>query len=163
MFILLVSSVYALKSGMSALSEEIRVKTADFLLSKPVSRNAIVTAKGLSVLTLLGLQTVLYFFGALIIVQVIAAQPFNKSVFVLINLSLFLVGLFFAGLGLFLSVVIRKIKNVLPLALGIVFGFAVLQMLNQSLTDPVLAYFTPFAYFDIARIITPRPMKLLMY
>lgn len=59
-------------------------------------------------------------------------------------------------MGLFLSVVIRKIKNVLPLALGIVFGFAVLQMLNQSLTDPVLAYFTPFAYFDIARIITAK-------
>lgn len=153
MFILLVASVYALKSGISALSEEIRAKTADFLISKPVSRNTIVTAKAMSVLTLLVLQTVIYIFGAFIIVDIITGQPFDKSVFLLINLSLFLVGLFFAGLGLLLSVVIKKIKTVLPVALGIVFGFWVLQMLNQSLADPVLAYLTPFAYFDIAKIV----------
>ncbi len=153
-FILLVASVYALKSGISALSEEIRAKTADFLISKPVSRNTIVTAKALSVLTLLVLQIVIYMIGALIIVQIITAQPFDKPAFLLINLSLFLVALFFTGLGLLLSVVIKKIKTVLPLALGIVFGFWVLQMLNKSLADPVLAYLTPFAYFDIAEIIT---------
>ncbi len=154
MFILLVASVFALKSGISALSEEIRVKTADFLLSKPVSRNVIVTAKAMSVLTLLVLQTVIYIFAAFIIVDIIAGQPYDKSAFLLINLSLFWVGLFFAGLGFLLSVLIKKIKTVLPVALGIVFGFWVLQMLNQSLADPVLAYLTPFAYFDIAKIIT---------
>ncbi|MDD3268512.1 MAG: ABC transporter permease subunit [Syntrophomonadaceae bacterium] len=156
MFILLVASVYALKIGISALSEEIRAKTADFLLSKPVSRNVIVTAKALSVITLLALQSAIYSLGAFIIVDIITGQPYDKTVFLLINLSIFLVGLFFAGLGLLLSVSIKKIKSVLPVALGIVFGFAILQMLNQSLADPVLAYLTPFAYFDIARIINAR-------
>ncbi|MEN6351193.1 MAG: ABC transporter permease subunit [Syntrophomonas sp.] len=156
MFILLVASVYALKTGISALSEEIRVKTADFLLSKPVSRNIIVTAKAMSVITLLALQSAIYITGSFLIVDIITRKPFDKFVFLLINSSILGVGLFFAGLGLLLSVIIKKIKTVLPAALGIVFGFWVLQMLNQSLADPVLAYMTPFAYFDIAKIIVAR-------
>lgn len=153
MFILLIGAVYALKSGISALSEEIRAKTADFLVSKPVSRAAIVSAKISSVLTLLVLQTIIYTAGAFIITQSITDQYFNKSIFLLMNLSMLGVELFFAGFGFLLSVIIKRIKTVLPVALGIVFGFYILQMLNQSLTDPALAYLTPFAYFDIAKIV----------
>jgi ABC-2 type transport system permease protein len=61
--------------------------------------------------------------------------------------------LFFVAIGLFLSETLRKIKAVLPIALGVVFFFFILQMINQSLNDPKLAYFTPFAYFDLAQII----------
>jgi len=153
MFILLVAAVYALKSGISALSEEIRAKTADFLVSKPISRTTIVTAKIMSVVTLVVLQIIIYIGGAFVIIQITANQYFHKPTFLLINLSLFFVELFFVGLGLLLSVIINKIKTVLPIALGIVFGFWILQMLNQSLADHTLAYFTPFAYFDIAKII----------
>lgn len=153
LFILLIGSVYAMKSGMSVLSEEIRAKTADFLLSKPISRNTIVTAKIMSVLSLLVLQTVFYIIGAFIVVNLTTNQLFDRTTFLLINLSLLLVQLFFAALGLLLSVIVRKIKTVLPIALGIVFGFYVLQMLNQSLTDSNLAYITPFAYFDISKIV----------
>jgi hypothetical protein len=153
MFIMLIGAVYALKSGISALSEEIRAKTADFLVSKPVSRVAIVNAKISSVLTLLVLQTIIYMTGAFIITQAVTDQYFNKSIFLLMNLSMLGVELFFAGFGFLLSVIIKKIKTVLPVALGIVFGFYIIQMLNQSLADPVLAYFTPFAYFDIVKIV----------
>ena len=153
LFILLTASVYALKSGISALSEEVRAKTADFLVSKPITRTTIVNAKIMSVITLLVLQTIIYIGGAFLITLLITNQYFDKSTFLMINLSLFLVELFFAGLGLLLSVIIERIKTVLPIALGIVFGFWILQMLNQSLADPILAYLTPFAYFDIAKII----------
>ncbi len=152
-FILLIAAIYALKTGISSLSEEIRAKTADFLVSKPVSRAVIVTAKIASVLTLLVLQTIVYLLGALIITRTIGGQYFDKSLFILMNMSLLGVELFFAGLGFLLAVIIKKIKTVLPLALGIVFGFWIIQMLNQSLEDPALAYLTPFAYFDIVKII----------
>jgi ABC-2 type transport system permease protein len=159
LFIVLIGSVYAMKSGISVLSEEIRTKTADFLLSKPISRNAIVTAKIMSVLSLLVLQTVIYIMGAFMVVHLTTNQIFDISTFLLINLSLLLVQLFFATLGFLLSVIIRKIKTVLPIALGIVFGFFVLQMLNQSLADSNLAYITPFAYFDISKIIKTGAYK----
>lgn len=152
-YVLLIGSIYAMKSGLAVLSEEIRSRTTDFLLAKPVSRASIVSAKILSVLTLVIVQNVLFMFISFIVVNAYQASDFNATTLALINLSLFQVQLFFIATGLFLSVIIKKIKTVLPLALGIVFGFFVIQMINQSLNDPKLAYITPFAYFDVADII----------
>jgi len=153
LIIVLVGSVYALKSGISILSEEVRAKTADFLVSKPISRTSIASVKLLSVLTLLVLQILIYFIGTLIIIRLTTSQDFDRGAFLLINLSLFLIQLYFSALGFFLGVVINKIKSVLPLSLGLVFAFMVVQMLNQSLADPKLAYLTPFAYYDLNTII----------
>lgn len=153
-FILLVGAVYALKSGLSTLSEEIRAKTADFLLSKPVGRPAIAAAKALSVVTLILLQNIIYIPLAFIITRLTTGEDFDVQVFLLLNLTLLLVQLFFVALGLLLAVIIKRIRNVLPIALGTVFAFWVVQMLNQTLADPALTYLTPFAWFDLAGIIT---------
>ncbi|MBC7075285.1 MAG: ABC transporter permease subunit [Syntrophomonadaceae bacterium] len=152
-YILLIGSVYAMKSGISVLSEEIRSKTADFLLVKPVSRSTIVNAKILSVLTNLGIQNILFITLSCLIVNAYKQDSLDAAALVLINASLIQVQLFFVALGLFLSVVIKKIKTVLPITLGVVFAFFVIQLLNQSLDDPKLAYITPFAYFDVGQII----------
>ncbi len=152
-YILLIGSIYAMKSGFSVLSEEIRTKTSDFLVTKPVSRLAIVTAKMMNVLTYIVIQNIIYIAGAFFIAHVVSDQAFNQKVFLLINVSLMFVQLFFVALGLFLSVMIRRIKTVLPITLGVVFGFFVLQLLNQTLGDAKLSYLTPFAYYDVSKII----------
>ena len=152
-YMLLIGGIFAMKSGISVLSEEVRAKTADFLVVKPITRTAIVTAKLFSVLTNIVLQNIVYTSLAFIVIESISKEPYDLKVFFLINLSLLLVQLFFASLGLFVGVAMKKIKTVLPVALGMVFGFFVLQLLNQSLTDAKLGYITPFAYYDIAYII----------
>ncbi|MEQ8201425.1 MAG: ABC transporter permease subunit [Syntrophomonadaceae bacterium] len=152
-FILLVGAIYALKSGISTLSEEIRAKTADFLVSKPVRRTEIAAAKALSVVTLILLQTIIYVPLAFVVTKLTTQQDFDGRIFLAINLTLMLLQLFFVALGLLLAVVIKRIRNVLSIALGTVFALWVVQMLNQTLADPALAYLTPFAYFDLAGII----------
>ncbi len=162
-YILLIGSVYAMKSGISVLSEEVRSKTSDFLVAKPISRNRIVTAKLMSVLTLIIIQNIIYTIGAFTVAHMIATTSFNQSIFLLINVSLFLVQLFFVALGLLISVLMKKIKTVLPITLGIVFGFFIIQMLNQSLDDAKLAYITPFAYFDAADIIESASFDITFF
>lgn len=152
-YVLLIGSIYAMKSGISILSEELRSRTADFLLVKPVSRTTIVSAKALTVLFHLVVQNILFMLFSFLIVRSYNNASLHGTTFLLINLSLFQVQLFFAALGLFLAVIMKRIKTVLPITLGVVFGFFVIQMINQSLNDPKLAYITPFSYFDVARII----------
>lgn len=152
-YVLLVGSVYAMVSGLTVLSEEVRTKTADFLMSKPVSRTTIYNAKALSVMTNLILQNLLLIILSYLIVRGFAQAPLNSAAFALLSGSLIQVQLFFAAVGLLLSVLLRRIKTVLPVALGVVFAFFVLRMIQQSLGDPKLAYMTPFAYFDVAAII----------
>ncbi|NTV91432.1 MAG: ABC transporter permease subunit, partial [Clostridiales bacterium] len=60
-YVLLTGGIFAMKLGISSLSEEIRTKTSDFLLVKPVRRHVIVSAKLLSVLVLLIAQNLAFF------------------------------------------------------------------------------------------------------
>lgn len=152
-YVLLVGSVYAMVAGLTVLSEEVRTKTADFLISKPVSRTTIYNAKALSVLINLLIQNLLFITVSYLIVRGFAQAPLNSAAFALLSGSLIQVQLFFAAVGLLLSVLLRRIKTVLPVALGVVFVFFVLRMIQQSVGDPKLAYMTPFAYFDVSAII----------
>ncbi|MEQ8175061.1 MAG: ABC transporter permease subunit [Syntrophomonadaceae bacterium] len=151
LYILLIGAVFAMKSGLAVLSEEARSKTADFLLSKPVSRSVIVTAKWGAVLTALLMQSILFILFSYMIVRVYGS--FSRSLFLLITFSLIQMQLFFSALGLFLAALVHRMRSVLPLALGIVFGFFLVQIINQSVGEPALGYMTPFAYFDPATIV----------
>lgn len=152
-YVLLIGSIYAMKSGLAVLSEEMRTKTTDFLLTRPVSRKTVVTAKLLALLTSLIMQNAIFTILSYLILSGYQADGLDGSAFMLINLSLIQVQLFFAALGLFAAAVLKKVKTVLPLTMGVVFAFFIAQMINQSFNDAKLAYFTPFAYFDTAKII----------
>ena len=152
-YILLFGSIYAMKSGMGALSEEVRSKTADFLLAKPVKRITVAIAKLFSILTMLVIQNSVYCMVSFACLTLFGKMGFDASIFYLISISLMLVQLFFVSLGLFMSALITKIKTVLPPSLGVVFGFFMLYIVSQSVNDPKLAYLTPFAYFETARVI----------
>lgn len=149
----LIGSLFAMKLGIGVLSEEVRCKTSDFLVVKPVRRVQIVTAKMASVFTLVIAQDIIYVVSAFLIATAFSPNAFDQSTFITIHVSLFLVQLFFIGFGLLLSVVLKKIKSVLPITMGVVFGFFILQMLNQTLDEVSLTYITPFGYFDMADII----------
>lgn len=152
-YVTLIGSIFAMKLGIGVLSEEARCKTSDFLLVKPVNRITIVSAKLGSVLTLIILQNTIYIIGAFIIANNYNTIGYNKATFLIINITLFLVQLFFIGFGFLLSVLIKKIKTVLPITMGVVFGFFILQLLNQTLGEKSLTYITPFAYFDMGYMI----------
>jgi ABC-2 type transport system permease protein len=83
-----------------------------------------------------------------------AKGSLNLKIFTLISFSVFLVQVFFVGIGLFISVLMRKIKSVMPVTLAVVFAFFIIELINQSLLDEKLTYFTPFSYFKGSDIIS---------
>lgn len=152
-YVTLIGAIYAMKLGVGVLSEEVRCKTSDFLVVKPVERHTIVTAKLLTVLLLIVIQNVVYDLAAFGIANLYKKIEFETGLFFMINSTLLLVQLFFIGFGLLISVMIKKIKTVLPITMAVVFGFFVIQMLNETLDEKKLTYVTPFAYFDMSTII----------
>ncbi|MFZ3373601.1 MAG: ABC transporter permease subunit, partial [Desulfitobacteriaceae bacterium] len=115
-------SIQAMNLGISILSKEVREKTADFLLTKPVSRCKIITAKLLSTLTSLVITDVIYLIITLIMLSLIQSGAYNLKIFLMISVTLFFVQLLFLSLGVIVSVVVPKIRSVLPISLGTVFG-----------------------------------------
>lgn len=160
-YIVLIGAVYGMKLGVSLLSEEGRAKTSDFLLTKPVRRVQIVTAKFLTMLIYIIAQNIALFAVGLAAVNLIVIDKIDVGIYALLSFSLFFVQLFFVGIGLALSAALQKIKAVMPITLGIVFFFFIIELINESLLDKNLTYLTPFAYFKGSAILASHSYELI--
>ena len=153
LYITLCGAIQAMNLGTSIISKEVQGKTADFLLTKPVSRIQIMTAKLLAALASLVITDLIYFIVASMMASVITSKAFSMKIFIMISATLFFIQLIFLALGVIISVMVPKIKSVLPVSLGTVFTFFFISMFGAAIGDNNLRYITPFKYFDSAYII----------
>lgn len=151
-YILLCGSIQAMNLGVGILSAEVRQKTADFLLAKPITRQQIITSKLLAALTSIVITNIVYFVGAFFIMETVKSQPYSMKIFFMITMTMFFVQLIFIALGFLISVITKKIKSVLPVSLGVVFGFYIINLFGSAIGDDAIRYITPFKYFDISYI-----------
>jgi len=148
LYILLMGSIQAMNLGISMLSKEIRDKTADFLLTKPVTRTKIITAKLQAALVSILITNVAFIIASFIAIEMIKTENYKFNVFLMMAFTLFFVQLLFMALGFLLSVLIPKIKSVISITLPIVFGFFIISMLGTVIGDKAVTYITPFEYFN---------------
>lgn len=147
-FVVLCGAIEAMHLGVSILSKEARGRTADFLLVKPVSRASIISAKITAALTLFLVTDVLYFAAASAMTAMAVQTDFSFKVFVLLNLTLLFLQLIFFFLGLAISVFFQKLKAVLPVSLGVVFGLYFIGVLVTSDRNDASRFLSPFQYFN---------------
>lgn len=152
-FLALAGAVQAMNVGVGIISKENCLKTADFLLSKPVSRLKIITSKLLAGLSTLLLTNVIFIVVSLVTAKVISTESFSTKIFVLISLTLFLIQLFFLALGTFFSVIIPKIKSVISISLPTAFAFFIIGTLGEIIGNQNVRYLTPFKFYDPLYII----------
>jgi len=148
LYVVLCGTIQAMNLGTAAISKETTRKTADFILTKPVSRKQILTAKLLSVLASLLITDVVFFLTAFVMERIMNNGKTYYKEFILITASLVCIQLFFMVLGFLVSVLARKIKSVISVSLSTVFGFFIVKMIGDALDEEKLQYLTPFSYFD---------------
>lgn len=147
-FISLCAAIQAMNLGLSILSKESRERTADFLLVKPVSRKAIVSAKLMAALTMLMATDVLYYVAVSIMASIVKTSDYSNRLFFMINLTIFFLQLIFLAIGLVVSVFFSKLKSVLPISLGLVFGFYIIGAIIATGKNDIARFASPFKYFD---------------
>lgn len=152
-FVTLCGAIQAMIYGASMLSKETLEKTADFLLVKPVSRNAIISAKLLAAFTMLVATDVIYYAAVYIMANSVKTSVYSHKLFFMINATLLFIQLIFLAIGVMLSVVIPKLKSVLSVSLGTVFGFFIIGALIATGKNDTARFFSPFKYFDVLYII----------
>jgi len=146
-YISLCGAIQAMNFGTAIVSKEVREKTADFLLTKPITRNTILTAKVLAAFTSILFTSIVYLVASWLMVAAVATDEYSTKAFLLISISLFLLQVIFLAIGIFLSVYLPKIKSVLSVSLGTVFAFFIIGMLSSSSAE-FKRYLSPFKYFD---------------
>jgi ABC-2 type transport system permease protein len=153
-FIVLCGAIQAMNFGVSVLSKESRERTADFLLVKPVSRSSIVSAKLLAAFTMILITDAVFYVILLIMVMLVNPVDYDGKLFFMINLTMLFVQLIFLAIGVVTSVFFNKLKSVLPVSLGVVFGLYLIGALAATgKSDDAARFISPFKYFDTTYII----------
>lgn len=152
-FIVLAGSVQALVLGIKSLSEEETNKTADFLLTKPVTRNQIIWSKFYASFVSLVVTNLVFSSLSLATAMTVTDDNLNIKLLVLISGSLLLVQLVFLTLGFLLSASIKKIRSVISLAMPIAFAFFIISALDSAIGSLNLASITPFKFLSPVDII----------
>lgn len=152
-FILLIGAIQAMNLGTSIVSKEVREKTADFLLTKPVTRYQILTAKLLAAFASLVITNIIYITAAVIVASLVKIEDFSMTLFLLLSLTLLFVQLIFLAIGIVASVMAKRIKSVLTVSLATVFSFYFIGMIGGTTGEESMRFLSPFKYFDTTYIL----------
>jgi ABC-2 type transport system permease protein len=154
MFVQLCLAIQASTYGFGLVSIEETELTADFLLSKPVSRVQVLTSKLLAALAALTLTNLAVWAGSIASVFAFnGGRDVNMGTLALLLGSILIFQLFFLGVGLVFSLLVRRVRSVTPYALGLAFGAYVLGAFSGVFSDVYLEFITPFKHFDAAYIV----------
>lgn len=152
-FTLLAGAIQAMNLGVGIISKEVAGKTADFLLTKPVRRTTVVTAKLAAALVGLVVTNVVFVAVAYLAARASASEPFDSGTFLLMASTLLLVQLFFLALGVLLAVLLPRVKSPVAVSLPTVFAFYIVAMVGDVLAREDVRYLTPFRFFETEYII----------
>lgn len=152
-FITLCGAIQGMNHGTSIVSKEVREKTADFLLTKPVTRSTVLTAKLMAAFFSIVITNVVYLAVTIIMAFQVQTEDFSVKILIMLSLSMFFIQLIFLALGVIISVIAPRIKSVLTVSLTTVFAFYFLGMFSSTTGEEAKRYISPFKYFDTAYII----------
>jgi ABC-2 type transport system permease protein len=147
-------AIQASNYGFGLVSIEETELTADFLLSKPVSRGQVVTSKLLAAVTSLTLTNAVVWVSSLGAIALFRGErEYEPSILLLLLLSIAIFQLFFLSVGLAISLLVKRVRSVTPYALGLGFGAYVLSAFSGIVGDVKLELLTPFKHLDAAAIV----------
>jgi len=154
MFVQLCLAIQASNYGFGLVSIEESELTADFLLSKPVSRTQVLTSKLLAALTSLTITNLVVWVSSFAAISLFRGQrEYEPRTLLLLLLSIVIFQLFFLSVGLVISLLVKRVRSVTPYALGLGFGTYVLSAFSGVFGDVKLEYITPFKHLDPAYIV----------
>ena len=139
-------SIFAAILGISALAKEEQNRTAEFLLSHPVSRAKILTSKALSILSqILIMNAVVMSITLLGTFAIGESADIGKTA--LLFLANFLMQIEIAAITFGISAFLKR--GGLGIGIGVAFGLYFINILaNISKEVEILKYITPFGYTD---------------
>jgi ABC-2 type transport system permease protein len=142
-------AIQAANYGFGLVSVEEREWTADFLLSKPVTRTRILSSKLLAALAGLTITNAVVWISTFICIEAFrGGRPYELKPLLLLLLSIVVFQLFFLTVGLVISLLVKRVRSVTPYAMALAFGMYVLGVFGDMLGESALEKITPFKHFE---------------
>ena len=150
-YMMLLGSIYAIVLSSNILLKEEFGKTAEYLMSRPISRTGIFNTKMvlafLNILILNILSTLIGF----IALQVYKNGDFSMGSFLVISFFTLLLNLLFGALGFFISVMMKRARPVTAFCVALVMVLYFFYTISRmSGVDGTFGYLSPFKWVNTA-------------
>jgi ABC-2 type transport system permease protein len=152
-YMMVLGSIFAIVLASNILLKEEYDKTAEYLLTRPLTRSEIFMSK-LAVLSLnvfiLNLVTSL---AGFICMEIVKTGPFSIRAFLILSLYTMLLNMLFGAIGLFLSTLVKRAKPITTLSIGLVLILYFIYTVSK-ITESVstIGYLSPFRYANVDAI-----------
>ncbi|MCB9195274.1 MAG: ABC transporter permease subunit [Flavobacteriales bacterium] len=148
-YIVVLMSIYTASTGANILSKEERDRTAEFLMTKPITRWEIFKTKMIALFSLSIIIYLIQTVSAIVGLMLFGKEAFEWKIFTIMQLSGLILMLFFTSCGVLLSMFLTPKKNFMGMVVGLTFGTYFLNAIGKS-TDQteVIGFASPFHYFD---------------
>lgn len=149
-YMMVLGSIFSIVLASNIILREEYEKTAEFLLSWPVSRNEIFLGKSAVLLLNIFILNLVTAIAGFIWMEFVKTAPFRMGSFLTLSFYTFLLNVFFGATGLFLSTMVKRAKPITTLSIALVLVFYFIDTLSK-ITQGIstLGYLTPFRYADI--------------
>ena len=154
-YMMVLGSIYSIVLASNILLKEEYDKTAEYLLTRPVTRSEIFFSK-LAVISLnifiLNLVTSLAGFTCM---ELVKEGPFSINAFLILSLYTLLLNGIFAATGLFLSTLVKRAKPITTSCIGLVLIFYFIYTISKiTVSIAKIGYLSPFRYVDM-NVVSP--------
>ena len=142
-------AIQAANYGFGLVSIEENEFTADFLLAKPVGRGRIMTSKLLAALTGLTITNIVVWICSFVTLAVFnGGATYETKRLVILLLSILPFQLVFLTVGILISLLVKRVRNVTPFSMGLVFGLYILNIFGDMIGKKSLEVLSPFRHFN---------------
>ncbi len=150
MFILLLGSFFSILLAGKILSQEEHEKTAEFLLTKPVTRIEVVWSKLAGFLSLLVTLNIIILISGYIAIEIFKGNSeYSLTAYLIHTFYSFLLMLTFGAVGLFLSLWIKRGRPTTNISIGIIIGGYFIDAVSKITPSlDKIGYLSPFKFVD---------------
>ena len=142
-------AIQASNYGISLVSIEERELTADFLLAKPVGRVKILTAKFLAAFAALTITNLVVWGSSFFTINLMRqGRSYDANALVMVLGPIVVFQLFFLSVGLLISLLMKRVRSVIPLSMALSFGMYILNAFGKMIGENSLEIISPFRHFD---------------
>ncbi|MFL7812792.1 MAG: ABC transporter permease subunit [Anaerolineales bacterium] len=142
-------AIQASNYGISLVSIEERELTADFLLPKPVGRAKILTAKFLAALAALTITNLVIWASSFFTINLMRdGRLYDANTLAMVLGTIVVFQLFFLSVGLLISLLMKRVRSVIPLSMALSFGMYILSAFGKMIGEDSLEIISPFRHFD---------------
>ncbi|HTX89566.1 MAG TPA: ABC transporter permease subunit [Bacteroidales bacterium] len=146
-YMMLLGSIFAVVISSGILLKEEYQKTAEYLVSRPLTRSEIFCSKAAVVFVHVLLLNLVTALAGLVCMLLVKKEPFSFPAFLVLSLYTFLLNLLFAAAGLLISTLVKRPRPITTVSIGIVM---ILYFINTiaKITESIswIGYVSPFHY-----------------